>query len=40
MVEIFAEPMILLAMEEITERKQSELAQARLAAIIECSDTF
>ena len=33
-----AEPMILLAMEDITDRKQAELAKARLAAIVECSD--
>jgi two-component system CheB/CheR fusion protein len=33
-----AEPMILLAMEDITERKQADLAKARLAAIVECSD--
>jgi two-component system, chemotaxis family, CheB/CheR fusion protein len=33
-----AEPMILLGIEDITGRKQAELAKARLAAIVECSD--
>jgi two-component system CheB/CheR fusion protein len=33
-----AEQMILLAMEDITERKHTDLAKARLAAIVECSD--
>lgn len=32
------QPMILLAIEDITERKRSETALARLAAIVECSD--
>ena len=33
-----AEPMILLAIEDISERKQAEQSRARLAAIIEWSD--
>ncbi|MFC5862814.1 chemotaxis protein CheB [Acidicapsa dinghuensis] len=33
-----SQPMILLAIEDITERKHSETALARLAAIVECSD--
>jgi two-component system, chemotaxis family, CheB/CheR fusion protein len=31
-------PMILLAIEDVTERKRSESALGRLAAIVECSD--
>ena len=32
------QPMILLAIEDITERKRAETAIARLAAVVECSD--
>ncbi len=31
-------PLILLTIEDITERKDEEIAFARLAAIVECSD--
>ena len=31
-------PLILLTIEDITERKHSEMALARIAAIVECSD--
>ncbi|MFC5862152.1 chemotaxis protein CheB [Acidicapsa dinghuensis] len=33
-----SQPMILLAIEDITERKNTEMDLARLAAIVECSD--
>ena len=32
------QPMILVAIEDITERKRAEIAVARLAAVVECSD--
>lgn len=33
-----AQAMILIALEDITDRQQAELARAKLAAIVECSD--